>query len=73
MRNLEGPQPRLAGGLRAAHQAGAPRVDLSPRYVGFEIPDRFAIGYGLDYAQRYRNLDYVAALAGLRRKTALVR
>ena len=39
------------------------RVDLSPRYVGFEIPNRFAIGYGLDHAQRYRNLDYVAALA----------
>ena len=38
------------------------RVDLSPRYVGFEIPNRFAIGYGLDHAQRYRNLDYVAAL-----------
>jgi hypoxanthine phosphoribosyltransferase len=38
------------------------RVDLSPRYIGFEIPDRFAIGYGLDHAQRYRNLDYVAAL-----------
>lgn len=38
------------------------RVDLEPRYVGFEIPDRFAIGYGLDHAQRYRNLDYVAAL-----------
>ena len=39
------------------------RVDLSPRYVGFEIPNRFAIGYGLDHAQQYRNLDYVAALA----------
>jgi hypoxanthine phosphoribosyltransferase len=38
------------------------RVDLSPRYVGFEIPNRFAVGYGLDHAQRYRNLDYVAAL-----------
>jgi hypoxanthine phosphoribosyltransferase len=38
------------------------RVDLSPRYVGFEIPNRFAIGYGLDHAQRYRNLNYVAAL-----------
>jgi len=38
------------------------RVDLSPRYVGFEIPNRFAIGYGLDHAQRYRNLPYVAAL-----------
>jgi hypoxanthine phosphoribosyltransferase len=39
------------------------RVDLSPRYVGFEIPNQFAIGYGLDHEQRYRNLDYVAALA----------
>ena len=38
------------------------RVDLSPRYVGFEIPNRFAVGYGLDHAQRYRNLEYVAAL-----------
>jgi hypoxanthine phosphoribosyltransferase len=38
------------------------RVDLTPRYVGFEIPDRFAIGYGLDHAERYRNLPYVAAL-----------
>jgi len=39
------------------------RVDLSPRYLGFEIPNRFAVGYGLDHAQRYRNLDHVAALA----------
>ncbi len=31
-------------------------------YVGFEIPDRFVIGYGLDYAERYRNLPYVAVL-----------
>jgi hypoxanthine phosphoribosyltransferase len=39
------------------------RVDLPVRYVGFEIPNRFAIGYGLDYDQRHRNLSYVAALA----------
>ena len=39
------------------------RVDLPIRYVGFEIQNRFVIGYGLDYAQRYRNLDYVAVLA----------
>jgi hypoxanthine phosphoribosyltransferase len=38
------------------------RVDLPIRYVGFEIPNKFAIGYGLDHAQRYRNLRYVAAL-----------
>ena len=40
------------------------RVDLPIRYVGFEIPNRFAIGYGLDHGQRYRNLPYVAALEG---------
>lgn len=38
------------------------KVDLAPRYLGFEIPDRFVIGYGLDHAERYRNLPYVAAL-----------
>jgi hypoxanthine phosphoribosyltransferase len=38
------------------------KVDLPIRYVGFEIPDRFAVGYGLDYGERFRNLPYVAAL-----------
>lgn len=38
------------------------RVDVPIRYTGFEIPNRFVIGYGLDYRQRYRNLDHVAAL-----------
>jgi hypoxanthine phosphoribosyltransferase len=39
------------------------QVDTPARYVGFEIPNRFAIGYGLDHAERFRNLPYVAALA----------
>src|SRR6476660_124692 len=38
------------------------RVELPIRYMGFEIPNRYVIGYGLDYAQRYRNLDCVADL-----------
>jgi len=38
------------------------KVDLPTRYVGFEIPDRFVVGYGLDYDERHRNLPYVAAL-----------
>jgi len=41
------------------------KIDLPARYIGFEIPDKFAIGYGLDYAERYRNLPYVAALTGV--------
>ena len=39
-------------------------VDMPIRYVGFEIPNKFAIGYGLDHAERYRNLPYVAILEG---------
>jgi hypoxanthine phosphoribosyltransferase len=39
------------------------KVQLPIRYVGFEIPNQFAIGYGLDYGERYRNLPYVAALS----------
>jgi hypoxanthine phosphoribosyltransferase len=38
------------------------KVDLPTRYVGFEIPNRFVVGYGLDYAERYRNLPFVAVL-----------
>ena len=38
------------------------RSETEVRYVGFEIPDRFVIGYGLDHNERYRNLPYVAAL-----------
>jgi len=38
------------------------KVDLPARYVGFEIPDRFVVGYGLDYAEQYRNLPFVAVL-----------
>jgi hypoxanthine phosphoribosyltransferase len=41
------------------------KVETPARYVGFEIPDKFAIGYGLDYAERYRNLPYVATLTGV--------
>jgi hypoxanthine phosphoribosyltransferase len=38
------------------------KVQTPTRYIGFEIPNRFAIGYGLDHGERYRNLPYVAAL-----------
>jgi hypoxanthine phosphoribosyltransferase len=37
-------------------------INLPIKYTGFEIPNRFAIGYGLDHAERYRNLPYVAVL-----------
>ena len=39
------------------------KVDIKPDYVGFRIPDEFVVGYGLDYAELYRNLPYVGVLA----------
>ncbi len=39
------------------------KVDLAPRYVGFDIPNEFVVGYGLDYAEKYRNLRCVGTLA----------
>jgi hypoxanthine phosphoribosyltransferase len=62
MRNLNARSPRSLEVCSLLAKPDRLRVDLEPRYVGFEIPNRFAIGYGLDHAQRYRNLDYVAAL-----------
>ena len=62
MRSLE---TRLPASLEVCALLTKPSrrtVDLPVRYTGFEIPDKFAIGYGLDYAERYRNLPYVAAL-----------
>mgnify|MGYP003290287570 CR=1 FL=1 len=37
-------------------------VDIDVKYIGFEIPDEFVVGYGLDYAQKHRNLPYVGIL-----------
>ena len=39
-----------------------PQVTVQPEYVGFTIPNAFAVGYGLDYNERYRNLPYVGVL-----------
>jgi hypoxanthine phosphoribosyltransferase len=62
MRNLKARNPASLEVCALLTKPERLRVDLSPRYLGFEIPNRFAIGYGLDHAQRYRNLSYVAAL-----------
>ena len=38
------------------------KVDVKVDYIGFDVPDKFVIGYGLDYDQRYRNLPYIAVV-----------
>jgi hypoxanthine phosphoribosyltransferase len=62
MRNLAGRNPRSLEVCALLVKPDRQKVELPTRYVGFQIPDRFAIGYGLDHAERYRNLPYVAAL-----------
>lgn len=62
LRNLKARDPASVAVCALLTKPERLEVDLSPRYVGFEIPNRFAVGYGLDHAERYRNLPYVAAL-----------
>ena len=62
MRNLRGRGPRSLEVCALLTKPERRKVELPARYIGFEIPDRFAIGYGLDHAERYRNLPFVAAL-----------
>ena len=62
IKNLKARSPRSLEVCALLTKPERRRVDLKPRYVGFEIPNRFAIGYGLDHGQQYRNLDFVAVL-----------
>ena len=63
LRNLMGRGPASVEVCALLTKPDRRKIELEARYVGFEIPDRFAIGYGLDHAERFRNLPYVAALA----------
>jgi hypoxanthine phosphoribosyltransferase len=60
IRNLGSRDPRTLEVCALLTKPERRKVDLPTRYVGFEIPDRFVVGYGLDYDERYRNLPYVA-------------
>jgi hypoxanthine phosphoribosyltransferase len=62
LRNLGARNPRTLEVCALLTKPDRRKVELPTRYVGFEIPDRFVIGYGLDHGERYRNLPYVAAL-----------
>lgn len=62
MRNLRARDPASLEVCSLLTKPQRRRVDVPIKYVGFEIPNTFVVGYGLDYAQHYRNLDYVAEL-----------
>jgi hypoxanthine phosphoribosyltransferase len=62
MRNLGSRNPRTLEVCALLNKPERRKVDLPTRYVGFEIPDRFVVGYGLDYEEQHRNLPFVAVL-----------
>ena len=63
LRNLRERQPASVQVCALFDKARLRLVDLPLRYVGFSLPDRFVVGYGLDYHQRYRNLPFVGTLS----------
>ena len=63
MRNLESREPASLEVCALLTKTARREIDVPVRWVGFEIPNRFVIGYGLDFAERYRNLPYVGVLS----------
>jgi hypoxanthine phosphoribosyltransferase len=63
MRNLESREPETLEVCALLTKPDRREMEVPVRYVGFEIPNRFVIGYGLDFGERYRNLPYVAVLS----------
>jgi hypoxanthine phosphoribosyltransferase len=63
VRNLESREPASLEVCALLTKPDRREMDVPVRYIGFEIADRFVIGYGLDFAERYRNLPYVAVLS----------
>ncbi len=63
LRNLRSRGPASVEVFALLRKPDAAQVDVSVRYVGFDIPNEFVVGYGLDYAERYRTLPFVGTLA----------
>ncbi len=62
LRNLATRHPRSLRVCTLMRKPDAVRADVDIAYVGFEIPNEFVVGYGLDYAERYRDLPYIGTL-----------
>ena len=63
IRNLEARAPASLEVCALLTKPERREIDVHVRWIGFEIPNRFVIGYGLDFAERYRNLPYVGVLS----------
>ncbi|MHB1341441.1 MAG: hypoxanthine phosphoribosyltransferase [Coriobacteriia bacterium] len=62
LRNLASRKPKTLEVVTLLSKEGKQRVPIDCRYVGFSVPDEFVVGYGLDYAEKYRNLPYIGVL-----------
>jgi len=62
LKNLSSRQPASLEVMALLRKPDAVKVPVRVRYVGFDIPNEFVVGYGLDYAERYRDLPYIARL-----------
>jgi len=62
LRNLATRQPKSLRVCTLLRKPDAVRADVDITYVGFDIPNEFVVGYGLDYAERYRDLPYIGTL-----------
>jgi hypoxanthine phosphoribosyltransferase len=60
--NLESRRPASLEVCTLLRKPDASKVDVPVRYVGFDIPNEFVVGYGLDYAERYRDLPFIGTL-----------
>jgi hypoxanthine phosphoribosyltransferase len=63
LRNLRSRGPASVEVCTFLRKPDALKVQVEPRYVGYDIPNEFVVGYGLDYAEKYRNLRVVGTLA----------
>ncbi|PKQ30125.1 MAG: hypoxanthine phosphoribosyltransferase, partial [Actinobacteria bacterium HGW-Actinobacteria-10] len=62
LKNLASRGPASLEVVTLLSKEGKQRVPISCKYVGFDIADEFVVGYGLDYAEKYRNLPYIGVL-----------
>ncbi|MCV7322389.1 hypoxanthine phosphoribosyltransferase [Mycolicibacterium confluentis] len=62
LRNLATRNPRSLEVCTLLRKPDAVRTDIDVKYVGYDIPNEFVVGYGLDYAERYRDLPYIGTL-----------